>query len=146
METLGSLLDKLSIETIRLEKMRLSNLPPEIITNVTAKVDSLKTEIDSYIYYALKGEVVLVDPKMKLYKNEKPSDEGFVTISEAFSRLIQANYTLWNLEDLRRDKSLSNETRLDVCDDVGKWNRVRNDAMDSINSILASQIKEHLTK
>ena len=86
--------------------------------------------------------MVLEEPKFKFYKNEKPSNEHFDVISEAFSRLVQANYTLWNLEDKRRDKSIDDKERLQVCDDVGKWNRIRNDAMDSINSILTKQISK----
>jgi hypothetical protein len=142
METLGSLLDKLSIETIRLEKIKQAEAPEEIVFNVTRKVGSLKVEIDSYIFHAIKGDMVLEEPKFKFYKNEKPSNEHFDVISEAFSRLVQANYTLWNLEDKRRDKSIDDKERLQVCDDVGKWNRIRNDAMDSINSILTKQISK----
>jgi hypothetical protein len=106
------------------------------VTRVSEKVKSLQSEIDAYIYHAIRGEVALEEPKFKFYKNEKPSGNEFENVSGAISKLAEANYTLWNLEDMRRDKSLSDEKRLAVCDDVAKWNRVRNDAMDSVNSML----------
>ena len=65
----------------------------------------------------------------------------FNAIADAISRLFEANITLWNLEDRRRDKSLPDAVRLAVCDDVATWNRVRNDAMDAVNRMLKGMIR-----
>lgn len=143
METLGSLFDKLSIEKIRLENTKkIPSLPNEMIVGIEKKIGLLKSELDEYVHKAISGQVQLEDPKFKIYKNEKPSEDRFEHISEAITKLFDANYTLWNLEDKRRDKSLSDTERLKACDDVGKWNRTRNDAMDSVNSIFKHLINK----
>jgi hypothetical protein len=140
METLGSLIDKLTIEKIRCEKMKGSSVSYETLVGVERKVVDLQSEINSYLTLAVRGEVNLEDPKFKFYKNENASGDVFSGVAEAISRLAEANYTLWNLEDKRRDKTIGDEERLRVCDDVAKWNRIRNDSMDSINKLLHDKI------
>jgi predicted DNA-binding ribbon-helix-helix protein len=143
METLGSLMDKLSIETIRLQKTKLSEVPEEMIKNIQNKVENLKSEIDSYIVEAIRGNVPLEEPKFKFYKNEKPAGDKFNTISEAMARLVEANYTLWNMEDKRRDKqNFTDAERLACADEIATWNRIRNDSMDAINAKLTMMISK----
>jgi hypothetical protein len=140
METLGSLCDKITIEIIRRQKMAEAGRSEELL--VSEKVNNLKIEIDEYVYHASKGLVVLNDPKLKFYKNEIPSNDVSHKISDSIVRLSEANYTLWNLEDKRRDKSVPDAERLQVCDDVGKWNRIRNDAIDKINELFSKSINK----
>lgn len=143
MTTLGDLLDKFSIEKIRFEKTKsIPSLPEEMINGIEKKVSLLSKEIDKYLEDAVSGSIDVEDPKFKIYKNEKPSNEKFKNISEAITKLFDANYTLWNLEDKRRDKTIGDKERLKACDDVGEWNRIRNDAMDSINSIFKKMLKK----
>jgi len=143
METLGSLMDKLSIESMRISEMRQREVHEELIEGVSDKIRNLKLEIDGYISAAIRGDVPLEEPKFKIYKNEKAAGDSLNTVSEAMSRLIEANHSLWKLEDLRRDKiNYSDEERLAAADEIGTWNRVRNDAMDAINSNLAAMISQ----
>jgi hypothetical protein len=139
METFGSLLDKLSIETIRLSKLDESSA--EVVSGVSSKINILKAEIDDYIIAAVAKKVPIEDPKFKIYKYEKPAGDVFGGIGDAVARLFEANLKLWNLEDVRRDKSVADKDRLAACDDVARWNRVRNDAMDSINNMLKTYIE-----
>ena len=152
METMGSLIDKLTIEKIRFTK--LSELAKsqsavkrkvtlEKTAVVTEKVNDLKDEIDTY-YYALasgtmKGKVK--DDKIKVYTNEKPSNltdlRGFADVIDT---LFSANLKLWELEDMRRDPIMPDPIRLNCADEVGKYNRIRNDCMDKINSMIHESI------
>ena len=143
METLGSLMDKLSIETTRVKDMRGREVPQELIEKVENKINNLKSEINDYIGAAIRGDVPLEEPKFKIYKNEDASGDNLITVADAMSRLIEANQTLWNLEDKRRDKkNFTDQERLAAADEIGTWNRVRNDAMDAINSNLAAMISK----
>jgi hypothetical protein len=142
METLGSLLDKLSIENIRLSKLAERG-DSEMNEQVRRKLESLKGEINGFLALAVAGEIPLEEPKHKFYKGERPAGDVFTAIADAISRLIEANITLWHLEDRRRDKSLGDKERLAVCDDVATWNRVRNDAMDAVNRILKEMISSN---
>ena len=139
METLGSLLDKLSIENIRLSKLAERG-DAELLEPVRLKLENLKSEINGHLSLAIAGEIPIEEPKLKFYKGEHPAGDVFTAISDAISRLFEANITLWNLEDRRRDRSLPDAERLAICDDVATWNRVRNDAMDAVNRMLKDMI------
>lgn len=128
METLGSLVDKLSIAQIRYDKT--SN--PDVLK----QCNNLSCEIDSYLYTALKGEIPLEEPKYKVYFNEKESDLGSSQIGLTISKLVETNLRLWILEDKRRDKTVSDAERLAACDEVAAKNRLRNDCIDKINQML----------
>ena len=141
METLGSLLDKLSIENIRLSKLAERG-DAELLEPVRRKLENLKGEINGHLALAIAGEIPIEEPKHKFYKGERPAGDIFTAIADAISRLFEANITLWNLEDRRRDKSLPDTVRLAICDDVATWNRVRNDAMDAVNRMLKEMIGE----
>jgi hypothetical protein len=139
METIGSLLDKLSICKIKIEKLKESN--NSMLPSVELQRDSLISEIDILLGNVVAGLVPIEEPKHKLYAHEKSSGEKFNGFAEAALKLFETNYTLWNLEDKRRDKTLSNEVVRVICDDIAKYNRLRNDTMDEINTILSQKIK-----
>ena len=121
--------------------MKAANVDPQLINNVENKVANLRSEIDSYIVEAIRGNVALEEPKFKFYRNENAAGDKLETVSDALARLIEANYTLWNLEDIRRDKTnYTDEQRMRAMDEVATWNRIRNDAMDAINSKLVVMI------
>jgi len=82
-ETLGSLVDKLTIANIRLwhlEDMRRDLSLPDArrlqaadqIAVVNGERNDLMDEIDEYLYKALRGKVKLRAPKVKIYKEFKP--------------------------------------------------------------------------
>ncbi len=77
-ETLGSLIDKLSVANIRLwhleDQRRDRGLPDQerlaaadAVSVVNGQRNSLLDEIDHFLDEALKGRAALCSPKMKLY-------------------------------------------------------------------------------
>jgi len=81
-ETLGSLIDKLTIANIRLwhlEDLRRDlSLPnakrlaaADKIAIVNSERNDLMDEIDEYLYLAFRGKVKLRAPKVKIYKEFK---------------------------------------------------------------------------
>ena len=141
METLGSLLDKYSIIKMKYNtKVREGD--EELAKEIGKQIDNLKSEIDSYLTLAIRGQVPLEEPKFKMYKGEDPSGEKFGSFAPVMDRLFEANWTLWQLEDKRREKDRSDFEIRKICDDVAKFNRIRNDCMDEINKILSTLISE----
>lgn len=142
METLGSLIDKFSITKLRINAMRDKNVEEIKINLVSQQAENLKTEIDSFLVQAIKGKVQLEEPKFKFYQNEDASGEKYTSLSSSIERLFEANYTLWNLEDKRRDTNYSDKQIREICDDVAKYNRVRNDMIDEINANFSVMIRK----
>jgi hypothetical protein len=149
METLGSLHDKLSIVNIRLNVLkqqllstgwsdRRRNELSELYPLVDSQRSDLELEIRQLIEAAerVDSNMKLEEPKYKIYQGESASGVGFNTKEEAILHLKEANQILWNLEDQRRDKSKSDSEIRQICDDVAKYNRIRNDTMDQINMLF----------
>lgn len=135
METLGSLVDKFSIAMLRLQHTK-----SEMLGAIENQKNDLKNEIDGYLQMALNGSVRLQEPKFKNYKGENASGIKFDKLGDAIESLFKANSTLWNLEDERRDKTKSDSEIRIICEDVAKFNRIRNDSMDEINQIIVRLI------
>lgn len=154
METLGSLVDKLSIKEIReffLCKMineKTSKFSDNELNNklsiLRKQKSSLKKEIDSFLLNSIKYKVVSKDEKLKLYNDRKNIGciPQTVLLGEAISGLAMKNLELWNLEDeaRRKDVNLSYigeiKRKIDLC------NQQRNDYMDKIDELLAKKIME----
>ena len=60
---------------------------------------------------------------------------------ELMNALKTQNEKLWNLEDIRRNKSMLDEVRLEACDDVSVENKKRNDLIDKIDAHVDRCIK-----
>lgn len=58
------------------------------------------------------------------------------TLGSLVDKLTIANIRLWHLEDVRRDRSLSDADRLKAADAISEVNSQRNDLMDEIDSFL----------
>jgi len=140
METLGSLIDKYAINKIRHSKYSEGDVDPSKLASIEGVSVSLRSEIDEYLARAVTGEIPLEDPKNKLYNTNYYQDQKFESISEVIDKLFGANLTLWNLEDQRRDKSLADDVRLKICDEVSTVNGLRNNCMDEINKNLSELI------
>ena len=82
-------------------------------------------------------------PKLKNYAHQ---DNGLnmelmnKSFEELDELLYAANLKLWELEDIRRDKSLSSLQRLDACDQVCVHNKARNELIDIIDEKLYSEL------
>ena len=152
-ETLGSLVDKLTIKDIReffLCKMIDENSSEFSNKELNGKLavlkkqkNSLKKEIDSFLLSSIRSKVVLKDEKLKLYNARK--DIGSIPhttfLGESISGLARKNLELWNLEDQARRKDVKLnyiggiKRKIDLC------NQQRNDYIDQIDELFEKKIK-----
>lgn len=161
METLGSLIDKLSICKIREQHVLLSQIfgPLNQGSDLTddqldvasksnkSQIEALKQEIDDWVADAVNGRLKnLLAPKNKLYYDSKDNIKTGGSISENIEGLFEANRRLWNFEDIRRQKDLPEDVRLQACDDVATWNQKRNQHMDEIDRLFEEKLKNSLAK
>ncbi|GJL77390.1 MAG: hypothetical protein NPINA01_03790 [Nitrospinaceae bacterium] len=150
-ETLGSLVDKLSIKNLRLwhldealeamgdmdsnwEEMRVKR---ELVLKQSRE---LMEEINGYFAAALEGKVKIRDEKVKLYdnKNVKPSD-GIKELGVAISELSLRNIRCWHLEDEVRREDLPDSEIVKLKRKIDATNQERNDLMDKVDQILSNE-------
>ncbi len=153
-ETLGSLVDKLTIKDIRefhlcqmLEsgdkKFSKEELEEKKAILGSQKRDLAK-EIDDFLVLALAGKVRLKDEKLKLYNPLK--DMGRIaqtdSLGEAVSGLAQKNLELWHLEDEARRNDLGLEYVGQIKRKIDLTNQQRNDFIDKIDELFEKKIKK----
>ncbi len=63
------------------------------------------------------------------------------TLGSLIDKLTIANIRLWHLEDIRRDRSLSDKKRLEAADKIAVVNSERNSLMDEIDDFLYKAIR-----
>ena len=146
-ETLGSLVDKLSIKNLRiwhldevLENDRASNRE-----ELEAKRDladrqrkDLMKEIDCFVDAALRGEVRICDEKIKMYTNTNvSSSQGIKALGNAVSELACRNIKIWHLEDEVRRTDLPDATIVQTKRQIDTTNQERNDLIDKVDQILS---------
>lgn len=146
-ETLGSLIDKLSIKRIRLLHLEKAKTSPKIKKAraiVKQQIDDLALEIDDFHKKALKGKVVLREQKVKLYRNP-PSRlklNKITSLGRLVDLLSQINKELWNFEDQVRIKGIPYK-RIAYCKkQIDLSNKDRNNTIDRIDELLEQRIKK----
>jgi hypothetical protein len=147
-ETLGSLVDKLSIKNLRIwhmdEVLENAETPASKREELQAKRDladkqrqDLLNEIDGFLGAALRGEVRIRDEKIKMYKNTNvSSSDGIKNLGEAVSELAFRNIKLWHLEDEVRRTDLSDSQIVQTKRKIDSTNQERNNLMDKVDEIL----------
>ena len=153
-ETLGSLIDKLSIKCIRehfLLEMKQSGsskfTPQEIderIALLRKQKEQLHGEIEGFVAAAQQGLVPLRDEKIKLYNplNQVGRIEDATSIARAIDGLIRKNFELWNLEDQARRTDVDLAHIGKVKKAIDPVNQQRNDYMDRIDALLEQTCKK----
>ena len=153
-ETLGSLIDKLSIKNLRYwhldedSQARDSSDPQkqELIDKmdlVDRQRKELLEEIDVFLSSALAGEVRIRDEKVKLYKNlNVTSSEDLNHLGEAVSKLAMSNIKLWHLEDEVRREDLPDADIVKTKRKIDTNNQERNNFMDKVDEILENFVKQ----
>jgi len=153
-ETLGSLIDKLSIKNLRYwhldedSQARDSSDPQkqELMDKmdlVNRQRKELLEEIDVFLNSALAGEVRIRDEKVKLYKNlNVTSAEDVNHLGEAVSKLAMSNIKLWHLEDEVRREDLPDTDIVKTKRKIDTNNQERNNFMDKVNEILENFVKQ----
>ncbi len=153
-ETLGSLVDKLSIKNLRLWHLdeaieaRQASDPEKAALQakrelVVKQSQDLMDEINGYFAAALAGKVTLRDEKVKLYdnKNVKPSDH-IRQLGLAISELALRNIRCWHLEDEVRRTDLPDADIVRFKRKIDTTNQERNDLMDKIDEILSKEVEK----
>ncbi len=151
-ETLGSLVDKLTIKSIReaqIKKMLKIKKAKFTKSELKSKLNLLQKqkrtlirEVEAFIAAAINGKIALKDEKLKLYND--PKDIGKIgkisSLAGAIDGLCRKNMQIWELEDQarRKDKPLSYiggvKRRIDLA------NQQRNDFIDTIDQILSRKV------
>ena len=152
-ETLGSLVDKLSIKNLRLwhldELLEEESGAPEKTNELKAKRElvlkqsqDLMDEINGFFTAALQGKVRIRDEKIKMYdnKNVKPTD-AIKELGLAISELSLRNIRCWHLEDEVRREDLPDSEIVQLKRRIDATNQERNDLMDKVDEILGKEVR-----
>ena len=154
-ETLGSLVDKLTIKALREfhinemkqnenTKFSKSELDEKLEVLARQKED-LKIEIDGYLAAAFAGDIILKEEKLKLYNN--PDIIGKIGeikgVSGAIEKLSQKNIELWHLEDEARREDVPLEYIGEIKRKIDVTNQHRNDSIDTIDEMLEKFIRSN---
>lgn len=149
-ETLGSLVDKLSIKNLRIwhlgEALEEEGISASKRQELKGKRDladkqgqELAKEIDGFLGAALKGEVRIRDEKIKMYTNTNvSSSDAIKELGKAVSELACRNIKLWHLEDEVRRTDLPDATIVQTKRKIDATNQERNDLMDKVDEILSN--------
>ena len=145
-ETLGSLVDKLSIKNLRIWHLdeALEQKNTSDYAELKAKRDladkqrqNLVNEINDFLVSAFKGEVCIRDEKIKLYANTNvSSSDSIKKLGEAVSELAFRNIKLWHCEDEVRRTDLADVEIVKIKRRIDTTNQERNDLMDKVDEIL----------
>ena len=153
-ETLGSLVDKLTIKSIRefyLQKSlraKKSKFPKKELKAKASSLIKQKSllikEIEQFINLALQQKVTLREEKLKLYN--RPQDIGKIgkneKISKAIDGLAKKNFQLWQLEDEARRRDVSLSYIGEVKRKIDLTNQQRNDFIDKIDELFEKRINK----
>ena len=147
-ETLGSLIDKLSIKNLRhwhldelIQQENSSDLKTEELKAKLIIVESqrkdLLNEIDIFLAAALAGEVKVCDEKVKLYRNTNVSSlENINKLGAAVSELAMSNTRIWHLEDEVRREDLLDSEIVKLKRKIDQNNQERCNLVDKVDEIL----------
>ena len=151
-ETLGSLVDKLSIKNLRIWHLdeALEQKNASDYAELKARRDlaekqrqNLVNEINGFLVSAFKGEVCIRDEKIKLYANTNvSSSDSIKKLGEAVSELAIRNIKLWHCEDEVRRTDLADVEIVKIKRKIDTTNQERNDLMDKVDEILQIQSEE----
>lgn len=129
METFGSIVDKICILERRIKELKKKDKNYYHLYN---QYGWLLKSLGDYLQDCFNGNRPFTFAKNKLYDKDINIEED-ISLLESINKLNMYNNILWDLEDKRRDKRLSQDERLKAADDVSEYNKLRNDSMDKID-------------
>jgi hypothetical protein len=149
-ETLGSLVDKLSIKNLRIWHLEEALEKDSESEELKAKRDladkqrqNLVEEVNGFLVAALQGEVCIRDEKIKMYTNTNvSSSDSIKKLGEAVSELAFRNIKLWHCEDEVRRTDLADSEIVEIKRRIDTTNQERNDLMDKVDQILQTESEE----
>ncbi len=151
-ETLGSLIDKLTIKSIRefylskslkAKKSKFPKRELKMKMNLLKKQKALQLkEIEDFISLALSRKITLREEKIKLYN--KPEDIGRIGKNEKLSKAIEGlsrkNIELWHLEDEARRTDMPLSYIGKIKKKIDPTNQQRNDFIDKIDELFEKAV------
>ena len=157
-ETLGSLVDKLTIKEIREfhinEMIRAHDVKfsrSQLVSKLKVlhkQKDGLIGEINCLLAQALKTGTAVRDEKLKLYN--AVTDIGRIppthSLGEAISGLAGKNLELWHLEDEARRKDVTLAYIGGIKKKIDLANQQRNDYIDKIDELFNGSISHSCKK
>jgi len=153
-ETLGSMIDKLSIKSIRefyIKKMMISKKGSFSKEQLQQKRDILKKqkkalmlEIEQLIVCAPQNEIILKDEKLKLYNKPHAMNRigKISSLSRGIDALTKKNLELWQLEDEARREEVSLSYIGKIKKKIDAANQQRNDLIDKIDELFEKNKKK----
>ena len=138
--TVGYLLDLLIINEVRKEKLA-AKLDIDVKKDLNKQNGHLLREIGRYMLEVSEGKRPGVFAKHKSYDKGvvEPEEENII---EVIYKLYQRHTELWELEDIRRDKSTDDHLRLAAADKVSVTNKKRNDLVEMIDNITNYSLRQ----
>ena len=136
--TIGYLLDLFIINQVR--KDNLSD-DTDVKFDLDRQDGHILKEIGKMIIDVAAGKRPGYFAKHKQYDKNvgEMHDENLI---EVIYKLYQRHRELWDLEDLRRDKSNTDESRLEAADRVSTVNKKRNDLVEMIDVVINRRLKD----
>lgn len=132
METFGSILDKITILERRIKELRKRD---EGYYHLYNQYGWLFKSLGDHLTECFSGRKPFTFDKHKIYDKEI-SVENELNFLSVINLLNECNNKLWDLEDIRRDKSLTDNERLEAADKVSEYNKLRNDCIDRIDQYI----------
>ena len=137
--TVGYLLDLLIINEVRKSKLRLT-LEDSTKSDLKNQNGHLWCEIGRYLLEVADGKRPGTFAKHKSYDEDvnEPLEENII---EVIYKLYQRHLELWELEDVRRDKTKTDRSRLVAADRVSVVNKKRNDLVEQLDKNISDSLK-----
>jgi hypothetical protein len=143
-ETLGSLVDKLSIKEIRhwhLDHARKSTRAKQILRVLKKQICDLEKEINWFLLEAANGRVRLRDEKLKMYSPYDRKKYLSSSAGDLMRALCTKNLELWHLEDEVRRPGIDDHKIAILKHRIDVANQQRNDLIDEIDRQLEKALK-----
>ena len=137
--TVGYLFDLLIINEVRKKKLRLTS-KDSTKCDLINQNGHLWREIGRYLLEVADGKRPGTFAKHKSYDEDvnEPLEENII---EVIYKLYQRHLELWELEDVRRDKTKTDRSRLAAADRVSVVNKKRNDLVEQLDKNISDSLK-----
>ena len=137
--TVGYLFDLLIINEVRKKKLRLTS-KDSTKCDLINQNGHLWREIGRYLLEVADGKRPGTFAKHKSYDEDvnEPLEENII---EIIYKLYQRHLELWELEDVRRDKTKTDRGRLVAADKVSAVNKKRNDLVEQLDKNISDSLK-----
>ena len=137
--TVGYLLDLLIINEVRKKKLGVT-LEDDTKYDLKNQNGHLYREIGRYLLETADGKRPGTFAKHKSYDKDvnEPVEENII---EVIYKLYQRHLELWELEDVRRDKTKTDGNRLAAADKVSVVNKKRNDLVEQLDKNINDSLQ-----